>query len=81
MIIGRFKFTDLVMSKRKLTAAIKRGEFSGEEDERIPTMASLRKREFKPEAFSRFIEQRGLSEVDKVMDSKEFFQLLGNFNK
>ncbi len=79
--IGRFKFTDLVMSKRKLTAAIKRGEFSGEEDERIPTMASLRKREFKPEAFSRFIEQRGLSEVDKVMDSKEFFQLLGNFNK
>jgi len=79
--IGRFKFTDLVMSKRKLTAAIKSGEFSGEEDERIPTMASLRKREFKPEAFSKFIEQRGLSEVDKVMDSKEFFQLLGNFNR
>jgi glutamyl-tRNA synthetase len=79
--IGRFKFTDLVMSKRKLTAAIKSGEFSGEEDERIPTMASLRKREFKPESFAKFIEQRGLSEVDKVMDSKEFFQLLGNFNR
>ena len=79
--IGRFKFTDLVMSKRKLTAAIKSGEFSGEEDERIPTMASLRKRAYKPEAFAKFIEQRGLSEVDKVMDSKEFFQLLDNFNK
>jgi len=79
--IGRFKFTDLVMSKRKLTAAIKSGEFSGEEDERIPTLASLRKRAYKPEAFSKFIEQRGLSEVDKVMDSKEFFQLLDNFNK
>ena len=79
--IGRFKFTDLVMSKRKLTAAIKSGEFSGEEDERIPTMASLRKREYKPEVFAKFIEQRGLSEVDKVMDSKEFFQLLDNFRE
>jgi len=79
--IGRFKFTDLVMSKRKLTAAIASGEFSGEEDERIPTMASLRKRGYQPKAFVKFIEQRGLSEVDKVMDSKEFFKLLDNFNR
>lgn len=79
--IGRFKFTDLVMSKRKLTAAIKSGEFSGEEDERIPTIASLRKRGYLPKAFSKFIEQRGLSEVDKVMNSKEFFLLLDNFSK
>jgi len=79
--IGRFKFTDLVMSKRKLNAAIKSGEFSGEEDERIPTIASLRKRGYQPKAFVKFIEQRGLSEVDKVMNSKEFFQLLDNFNR
>jgi glutamyl-tRNA synthetase len=79
--IGRFKFVDLIMSKRKLTAAIKSGEFSGEEDEKIPTIASLRKRGYKPEAFAKFIEQRGLSEVDKVMKSKEFFQLLDNFNR
>jgi glutamyl-tRNA synthetase len=78
--IGRFKFTDLVMSKRKLTAAIKSGEFSGEEDERIPTIASLRKRGYQSKAFAKFIEQRGLSEVDKVMNSKEFFQILDNFN-
>jgi glutamyl-tRNA synthetase len=79
--IGRFKFTDLIMSKRKLTAAIKSGEFSSEEDERIPTIASLRKRGYQPKAFAEFIEQRGLSEVDKVMNSKEFFQLLNNFNR
>ncbi len=79
--IGRFKFTDLVLSKRKITAAIKSGEFSGAEDKRIPTIASLRKRGYKQEAFARFIEQRGLSEVDKVMKSAEFFQLLDNFNK
>jgi len=78
--IGRLKFTDLILSKRKLTAAIKSGEFSGAEDERLPTIASLRKRGYKPEAFAKFIEQRGLTEVDKVMDSKEFFKLLDNFN-
>ena len=78
--IGRLKFTDLILSKRKLTEGIKSGEFSGEEDERLPTIASLRKRGYKPEAFAKFAEQRGLTQVDKVMDSKEFFKLLDNFN-
>ena len=79
--IGRLKFTDLILSKRKITEAIKSGEFSGAEDERLPTLASLRKRGYKPIAFEKFVEQRGLSNVDKVMDSKELFQLLDNFNK
>jgi glutamyl-tRNA synthetase len=79
--IGRIKFTDLILSKRKLNAAIKGGEFSGEEDARLPTLASLKKRGYKPEAFAKFVEQRGLTEVDKVIDSKEFFHILDNFNK
>ncbi len=79
--IGRIKFTDLVLSKRKLTAAIQSGEFSGEEDERLPTIASLRKRGYSPEAFAKFVEQRGLTEVDKVIESKEFFQIINQFNK
>jgi hypothetical protein len=29
------------------------GEFSGEEDEKIPTIASLRKRGYTPEAFAK----------------------------
>lgn len=79
--IGRIKFNDLALSKRKLTAAIKSGEFSGAEDERLPTIASLKKRGYKPEAFEKFIEQRGLTQVDKVIDSKEFFHIIDNFNK
>ena len=79
--IGRIKFHDLVLSKRKITAAIKEGKFESFEDARLPTLASLRKREYKPEAFAKFIEQRGITEVDKVMDSKEFFQIIDNFNK
>ncbi len=79
--IGRIKFTDLILSKRKITAAIESGEYEGFEDERLPTIASLRKRGYKPEAFSKFAEQRGLTEVDKVIDSKDFFNVIDGFNK
>jgi len=79
--IGRIKFKDMELSKRKITAAIKEGKFSGWEDERLPTVASLRKRGFKPEAFAKFVESRGLTEVDKVMDSREFFKVIENFGK
>ena len=79
--IGRIKFRDLVLSKRKLNAMIKSGELSGEDDARIPTISSLKKRGYHPEAFAKFIEQRGLTEVDKVMDSRELFRIIDGFNK
>lgn len=79
--IGRIKFKDLILSKRKLNTMISSGEFSGEDDEKIPTISSLRKRGYKPEAFVKFIEQRGLTEVDKVIDSREFFKIIDGFNK
>lgn len=79
--IGRIKFRDLVLSKRKLNAMIDSGELSGEDDEKIPTIASLKKRGYQPKAFAEFVEQRGLTEVDKVMDSKEFFEIIDTFNK
>ena len=79
--IGRIKFRDLVLSKRKLNAMIDSGELSGEDDEKIPTIASLKKRGYQSKAFAEFVEQRGLTEVDKVMDSKEFFEIIDTFNK
>lgn len=79
--IGRFKFTDLILSKRKITKAIQSGEYSGADDIRLPTITSLKKQGYKPEDFARFIEQRGLNQVDKVMSSNEFFTLLNSFNK
>jgi len=79
--IGRMKFNDLVLSKRKITAGIKSGEFSGEDDERLATIISLKKRGYKPEAFREFVEQRGLTEVDKVISQKDFFKIINDFNK
>ena len=79
--MGRIKFTDLDLSKRKITAAIEEGKYSGWEDEKLPTLVSLRKRGYKPEAFWKLAEQRGLTEVDKVMSSKDFMALLDRFNR
>ena len=79
--IGRIKFNDLILSKRKMTEMVNKGEVSGYEDERLPTMISLKKRGYSPSAFAKFAEHQGLNDVDKVMDSKEFFTLLDTFSK
>ena len=79
--IGRIKFTDLILSKRKINEMINQGVFSGDEDEKLPSIASLRKRGYKREAFVKFIEQRGITEVDKVISSKDFFDVLDRFNR
>ncbi|MDP1728841.1 MAG: glutamate--tRNA ligase family protein [archaeon] len=79
--IGRVKFTDLILSKRKIKAAIEKGEFEGSDDIRLPTIASLRKRNYKPESFAKLATMRGLTEVDKVMSQKDLFDVLDRFNK
>ncbi|MFA5953406.1 MAG: glutamate--tRNA ligase family protein [Candidatus Pacearchaeota archaeon] len=79
--MGRIKFSDLILSKRKIKAAIEAGEYSGFDDERLPTISSLKKRGYKPEAFAKFAEQRGLTEVDKVISQKDFFEIIDNFNR
>jgi glutamyl-tRNA synthetase len=79
--IGRIKFSDLVLSKREISKRIELGEFSGEDDEKLPTVSSLRKRNYKPLAFEKFIEQRGLTEVDKVISGKDLFDVIDRLNK
>ena len=79
--MGRIKFSDLILSKRSISAATIIGEFSGWDDPRLPTISSLRKRGYKKQAFEKLIEQRGLSDVDKVISQKDFFSLLDNFSK
>lgn len=79
--MGRVKFKDINLSKRKIKAAIEAGEYEGYEDEKLPTLISLRKRGYKPEAFAKFATQRGLTEVDKVMAQKDLFDVLDRFNR
>ena len=78
--LGKWKFTDLEISCSKTKARIEKGEFTGWDDPRLPFLASIKKK-YSPRAFWKFAENRGLSEVDRTLDRKEFFQLLNTFNK
>jgi len=73
-------FEDLELSTTKFREGIESGKYSGWDDPKLPTVASLRKQGYKPEAFWRIAEHIGLSEVDKVIEKKDFFDLLKKFN-
>jgi len=79
--MGRYKFEDIELSKRKILALINDGKFTGREDIRLPTIAALRKRGFQPGAFEKMTEIRGLTEADKVFSKKDYFKLLGDCNR
>lgn len=79
--LGRIHFKSLELSTTKMRQGIEQGKYSGWDDKKLPTIASLKKQGYKPEAFLRLAEQIGLSENDKVIDRKEYFRLLDNFNK
>jgi glutamyl-tRNA synthetase len=79
--LGRYKFEDLPISKTKITELIKQGKFQGWDDIRLPLARNFKRRGYKPEAFEKLVEQRGLSEVDKVIAKEDLFQILDNFNR
>ena len=79
--LGRIKFKDLELSTTKIRKEIEEGKYSGWDDVKLPTIASLKKQGYKPNAFWKFAEQIGFSETDKVIDKEEFFKLLNAFNK
>ncbi len=79
--MGRYKFDDLPISKTKITEMIKEGKFTGWDDIRLPLARNFKKRGYQPEAFAKMTEQRGLSDVDKVISQKDLFQVLNNFNR
>lgn len=79
--IGRIKFSDLVLSKRKITELINSGVYTGWDDPNLPTVSSLRKRGYKRLAFAKFLESRGLTESDKVISSKDFFSVIDMLNR
>ena len=79
--LGKYKFNDIDLSKRAMRQAIEEGKYTGWDDLRLPTIASLRKQGYKPQAFLRFAVRVGLSENDKIMYRAEYFKLLDYFNK
>ena len=79
--LGRLHIKGLKLSASQITKDIKSGKYSGWDDKRLPTITSLKKQGYKPQAFWKFSEQVGLSETDKTIDKEEYFKLLNAFNR
>jgi len=79
--LGRWHIKGLKLSASEITKGIKEGKYSGWGDLKLPTIQALKKQGYTPQAFWKFAERVGLSENDKIIDEKEFFKLLDNFNK
>lgn len=78
--LGKIHFKDLELSTTKFREGIESGKYSGWDDLKLPTIASLKKQGYKPKAFWKLAEHIGLNEVDKVIEKKEFFKLLDIFS-
>ncbi len=79
--IGKIKFEGIEVSKRKIKAAIERGQYDDWDDIRLPTVAALRRRGFQPGAFHKFAQDMGVGLNDKLVPAEDFFKSLEAHNR
>jgi glutaminyl-tRNA synthetase len=65
---ARLNLDYTVMSKRKLLTLVERGHVSGWDDPRMPTIAGMRRRGYRPEAIRAFADLIGVAKVNSVVD-------------
>lgn len=65
---ARLELTHTLMSKRKLLQLVEEGVVSGWDDPRMPTIAGLRRRGYRPEAIRTFAEKVGVARALSVVE-------------
>ncbi len=65
---ARFNLKGVLSSKREIRKLIQEGEISGWDDPRLSTLASLKRRGFKPEAIRNFLLKMGLSKHESLVE-------------
>ncbi len=65
---ARLNLDYTVMSKRKLLTLVEDGHVSGWDDPRMPTIAGMRRRGYRPEAIRAFADLIGVAKVNSVVD-------------
>jgi glutamyl-tRNA synthetase len=79
--LGRLHLKDMRLSASEITEGVEKGDYSGWDDPKLLTVASLKAKGYSPQAFWKLAEHIGLSENDKTLDKKDLFELLNTFNK
>jgi len=65
---ARLNLSYTVLSKRRLIELVSRGDVSGWDDPRMPTIAGMRRRGYTPEAIRAFCERIGVAKNDSIVD-------------
>ena len=81
IFVGKINFEGIEISKRKIKAAIERGEYDDWDDIRLATVAALKRRGFQPGAFHKFATDMGIGLNDKVVPIDDFFKSLEAHNR
>ncbi|MGH9126585.1 MAG: glutamine--tRNA ligase/YqeY domain fusion protein [Acidimicrobiales bacterium] len=68
---ARLNLDYTVMSKRKLLALVEDGSVSGWDDPRMPTIAGMRRRGYRPEAIRALAALVGVAKVNSVVDMEK----------
>jgi glutamyl-tRNA synthetase len=79
--LGRLHLKGMRLSASAITKDVEEGKYSGWDDSELPTLQALKKKGYTPLSFHKLAEHIGLSEVDKTLERRDFFELLDNFNK
>ncbi len=70
---GRLRIVGSVLSKSKVLAGVRTGEYDGWDDPRLATLIALRKRGITAEAIRRMIHEVGLNPVDATLSWKTLY--------
>jgi glutamyl-tRNA synthetase len=70
---GRLKITGAFLSKSKIVAGVRSGEFAGWDDPRLATFAALRKRGITPEAIKKMIVDVGPKPADVTLSWENLY--------
>jgi glutaminyl-tRNA synthetase len=65
---ARLNLSYTVMSKRKLLQLVEKGQVSGWDDPRMPTIAGLRRRGYTPASIRNFCDRIGVAKTDSTID-------------
>jgi len=65
---ARLKLDYTIVSKRTLLPLVEAGDVSGWDDPRMPTIAGMRRRGYRPEAIRAFADLVGVAKVNSVVD-------------
>jgi len=75
---GRLNITNTIMSKRYLKSLVEADKVNGFDDQRMPTLAGLKRRGYTKESIKDFILSTGLSRVNSTVSSEMLENALRN---